>query len=336
MTESTLNRLTAFLAPPSVRRIVSQAARHRFLECMNRGDIILLNLNPGHTMSEQNARLLGTLFVNALFANARTRGVGKRPFYLVVDEAYRYLTEDVEKILDEGRKYGLHLVLAHQRIGQLEAAGENILSAVMGMARTKIVFGGLTPEEAEIMESFLYMGTYDLQRVKPELTTPVTTRHEVVWLRNPAARTATSYGVERKRQRDVRARASSFGHQRRRRQLHVSNDGRNRVHQRARATIPTMRTRKPPTPRVAHRTALSLGQLIIASAQPVGIGSRASTGRSHGTATSHSHERERKPGLRSDVAGGDRGAGDADLFAAGAALREGGEHPQSASSATPS
>lgn len=184
MTESTLNRLTAFLAPPSVRRIVSQANGIDFLECMNAGEIILLNLNPGHGMSEQNARLLGTLFVNALFAQARTRGTGKRPFYLVVDEAYRYLTEDVEKILDEGRKYGLHLVLAHQRIGQLEAAGDNIKSAVMGMARTKIVFGGLTPEEAEIMEGFLYMGSYDLQRVKPRLTTPVTAGHEIVWLRN--------------------------------------------------------------------------------------------------------------------------------------------------------
>jgi Type IV secretion-system coupling protein DNA-binding domain len=195
MTESTLNRLTAFLAPPTVRRIVSQQSGIDFLKCMNDGDIVLLNLNPGHTMSEQNARLLGTLFVNALFASARTRGTGKRPFYLIVDEAYRYLTEDVEKILDEGRKFGLHLILSHQRIGQLEAAGENILSAVMGMARTKIVFGGLTPEEAEMMESYLYMGTYDLQRVKSRITNPVTVRHELMLLANRSRASGTSFGT---------------------------------------------------------------------------------------------------------------------------------------------
>jgi Type IV secretion-system coupling protein DNA-binding domain len=195
MTESTLNRLTAFLAPPTVRRIVSQQTGIDFLKCMNDGDIVLLNLNPGHTMSEQNARLLGTLFVNALFANARMRGTGKRPFYLIVDEAYRYLTEDVEKILDEGRKFGLHLILAHQRIGQLEAAGENILSAVMGMARTKIVFGGLTPEEAEMVESYLFMGTYDLQRVKARITNPVTVRHELMLLANRSRSLGTSFGT---------------------------------------------------------------------------------------------------------------------------------------------
>jgi hypothetical protein len=183
-TESTLNRFSAFIAPPLVRRIVGQSHGIDFRRVMDRGDIVLLNLNPGAGMSEQNAKLLGTLFVNSLFAAARLRPEGSRPFYVYIDECYRYLTADVERILDEGRKYGIHLILAHQRIGQLEAAGEHIFSAVMTNARTKLVFGGLTPDDAALLEPFLYMGTYDLERVKERLKTPVTVRHDIVWLDN--------------------------------------------------------------------------------------------------------------------------------------------------------
>jgi len=183
-TESTLNRFSAFIAPPLVRRIVGQSRGIDFRRVMDDREIVLLNLNPGAGMSEQNAKLLGTLFVNSLFAAARLRPEGSPPFYVYIDECYRFLTADVERILDEGRKYGIHLILMHQRIGQLAAAGDHILSAVMTNARTKLVFGGLTPEEAEILEPFLYMGTYDLERVKRRLTTPVTVGHDLVWLRN--------------------------------------------------------------------------------------------------------------------------------------------------------
>ena len=44
------------------------------------------------------------------------------------------------------------------------------------MARTKIVFGGLTPEEAAEMEGYLFMGTYDMERVKTSITSPVARR----------------------------------------------------------------------------------------------------------------------------------------------------------------
>jgi hypothetical protein len=183
-TESTLNRFSAFIAPPLVRRIVGQTQGIDFRQVMDRSEIMLLNLNPGAGMSEQNAKLLGTLFVNALFAAARLRPDGSRPYYVYIDECYRFLTTDVERILDEGRKYGIHLILAHQRLGQLEAAGENIYSAVMTNARTKLVFGGLTPEDAAVLECYLFMGTYDLEKTKTRITTPVTVRHDLVWLDN--------------------------------------------------------------------------------------------------------------------------------------------------------
>ncbi len=194
LTESTMNRLAAFLDARLVRQIVGQAHGVDFREVMDKGEVMLVNLNPGDGLSESNARLLGTLFINSLFANARTRPVGSRPHYVYIDECYRYLTTDVERILDEGRKYGIHLILSHQRLGQLEQAGESIKNAVMSNARTKIVFGGLTPEEATEIEGYLFMGTYDLQRVKQSLTSPVVIGHQRALLRNETESQAESFG----------------------------------------------------------------------------------------------------------------------------------------------
>ena len=194
LTESTMNRMAAFLDARLIRQIVGQSKGVDFREVMDNGEIMLVNLNPGESLSESNSRLLGALLVNSLFANARTRPQGARPHYVYIDECYRYLTGDVERILDEGRKFGIHLVLAHQRLGQLREAGETIKNAVMSMARTKIVFGGLTPEEAAEMEGYLFMGTYDLQRMKRSITSPAVIGHEQVVMRNGSQSRAESWG----------------------------------------------------------------------------------------------------------------------------------------------
>ena len=59
-----------------------------------------------------------------------------------------FINEDVARILDEGRKFGLHLILAHQHLAQLKKAGEDIYHSVMTDAKTKIIFGGLSAEDA--------------------------------------------------------------------------------------------------------------------------------------------------------------------------------------------
>jgi hypothetical protein len=106
------------------------------------------------------------LIVNDLFLKARGRSAGSRPFYLYIDECARYVNEDIARILDEARKFGLHLILAHQHLAQLRRAGEDVYSAVMTNAQTKVVFGGLSPEDAGIMARQIFMGEYDLEAVK--------------------------------------------------------------------------------------------------------------------------------------------------------------------------
>ena len=41
------------------------------------------------------------------------------PTYLFIDEFQNFLSEDIEKALTQLRKYGLHLILANQYVGQI-------------------------------------------------------------------------------------------------------------------------------------------------------------------------------------------------------------------------
>ena len=134
---SSINRMMEFLASPIIRNVVGQIERTiDFRKIMDEGWVLLVNLASSDKVSDDNARLLGTLIVNDLFMRAKGRPKGSRPFYLYIDECARYINEDIGRILDEGRKFGLHLILAHQHLSQLKEAGESVYRAVMQNART--------------------------------------------------------------------------------------------------------------------------------------------------------------------------------------------------------
>lgn len=179
---STMNRLLEFLASERIRRILGQReGTIRLREVMDQGGMLLVNLSSGRALSEANASLLGALLVNDFFLKARGRPKGSRPFYLYIDECHRFVSEEVGRILDEGRQFGLHLILAHQHLAQLQNAGEAVYGAILTDARTKVVFGGLAPEEAEILADFLYMGELDFEEAKTSLNKPVVVGHETRW-----------------------------------------------------------------------------------------------------------------------------------------------------------
>ncbi|HTT98823.1 MAG TPA: hypothetical protein VMF58_12290 [Rhizomicrobium sp.] len=184
--ESTHTRLSKFLMAPAMRLMVGQREHTlHFREAMDRGDIVLIDLGAREAFSYENARVLGTLLINDLFLSALGRDERisqRRPFTLYVDEAYDFLSGDIERILDQTRKFGLHAVLAHQRIGQLKKRGEGIYNAVMGGTQTKIVLGGLSDDDAGIMAREIMRGDIDLTTPKPGITMPVVVDEVPFWL----------------------------------------------------------------------------------------------------------------------------------------------------------
>ena len=171
---STNNRILEFLSSKRIRRIIGQTQHTlNFREMMDDGKIILINLAAsGSKLSDDNSRLLGTLIVNDLFLHARSRKPGSRPFYVYIDECSQYINNTIGRILDEGRKFGLHLILAHQHLAQLKEAGEKVYSSVMTNARSKVIFGGLTAEDARVLVDNVFLGELDLQEGKPAFYRP--------------------------------------------------------------------------------------------------------------------------------------------------------------------
>jgi hypothetical protein len=155
------NRLVKFLASDAIRLMFS-TTRDRgdrtldFLEIMDRGDILLVDLQRGDAISGPNCKLLGTIIVRYLFELMASRkelplpkGERYHPFMVYIDEAHEYLSGDVQKLLTEARKYRLGLTLAHQFVYQLEEAGEAIYHAVQSCTHSKVVFTIQSAQEAQ-------------------------------------------------------------------------------------------------------------------------------------------------------------------------------------------
>jgi len=151
--ESMENRLEMF-SHPQVRRILGLRENCiKLREIINGQEILMVNLQPSPVISDENNRVIGTLLVNELWQifRERTKSDKRYPYYLIVDECQKYLTPDIAAMLDEAAKYGLHLMLFHQREAQLD---KNLSSALQN-AQTKFIFS--TEDEPKKQRHFRFI-----------------------------------------------------------------------------------------------------------------------------------------------------------------------------------
>ena len=118
-------------------------------EIIEDGSFLLVNLAPSDYLSHENAAVFGALLVNEFFECAMRRDTkhgDPKPYYLYLDEFQNFISPAIAGMLDQIRKFGIFLTLAHQRFGQLD---EDIIDAVLTNCKIKAVFGGLRAESAE-------------------------------------------------------------------------------------------------------------------------------------------------------------------------------------------
>ena len=196
---STRRRLLRFLGAPVVRRIVGQqACVLDARRVMDEGDILIVNLAQRGGLSATSGRLLGALLASEFYLAALGRSAEnakRHPFYLYIDECYDFLTGDIERMLDQTRKFGLHLILAHHRLAQLKQRSEAIYSGVMAGAQTKVVFGGLMDEDADIIAREIMRNSFNLERSKHSLDKPVVVGDELIWLESHGTSESTAHSV---------------------------------------------------------------------------------------------------------------------------------------------
>ncbi|RMD77169.1 hypothetical protein D6810_01780 [Candidatus Dojkabacteria bacterium] len=140
-----VSKLGRFLTNVYLRPIIAQQkSTLNFREIMDNKKILIAKLSKGR-IGELNANLLGMILIGKLLVGALERDEipekDRVPFYLYIDEFQNFLTDGIQIILSEARKYKLSLTLAHQFLGQLVRKGGDtkIRDAIFGNVGNKII-----------------------------------------------------------------------------------------------------------------------------------------------------------------------------------------------------
>lgn len=138
-----LNKVGQFITSPTIRDIISHPkSTVDFEDMMNSGKIIILNLPQGK-IGEDNAALLGAMFISqiqiAAMNRANIKEEERKEFFLYVDEFQNFATTSFVKILSEARKYKLGLILANQYIAQLPEEIQNAIFGNVGTVMSYVV-----------------------------------------------------------------------------------------------------------------------------------------------------------------------------------------------------
>jgi len=145
-----------FVTNTMMRNIIGQSkSSFDFAEAMNSNKILLMNLSKG-TTGDINSKLLGLIIVQkiqmaALRRQKESKGA-RKDFFLYIDEFQNYITDSIETILSEARKYRLGLIMAHQYIKQLEGddGKSKVKDAVFGNVGTMMAYK-IGAQDAEYM-----------------------------------------------------------------------------------------------------------------------------------------------------------------------------------------
>jgi hypothetical protein len=164
-TLSAKNRLFRLITSTTLMRFLGVRQTIDLFEAIEKQKVILVNLAQSDHLSRENARVFGSLLVNQFFEAALRRNPNDnpKPYYLYLDEFQNFVSIDLANMLDEIRKFGMFLVLSHQRFGQLD---DDIEDAILTNCRIKTVFGGLRVEDAKRMAEELFIGKLDPKKIK--------------------------------------------------------------------------------------------------------------------------------------------------------------------------
>lgn len=135
-----------FITNTMMRNILGQTkSAFDFMDVMQSKKILLMNLSKGE-VGDINSKLLGLMIVSKLqMAALRRQRIPEKErtdFFMYIDEFQNYITDSIESILSEARKYRLSLNMAHQYIAQLEGQDgkSKVKDAVFGNVGTMMCY----------------------------------------------------------------------------------------------------------------------------------------------------------------------------------------------------
>jgi hypothetical protein len=147
MVLSTENRLGRLLSSRGILRFIGHRNGNLDIaRVIEEGTIVLVNLGFSPYLDREAARTFATLLLDDFFDCAMYRARNPKPYFLLLDEAYNYISRDTGRMLDEVIKTGLRATLVHHHSGQIR--DPHIAGSLKTNARIKVVFGGIPYEDA--------------------------------------------------------------------------------------------------------------------------------------------------------------------------------------------
>lgn len=127
-------KLQAFLNYPAFYNMVIGKSTIDVGKAINSGKVLIFNLSQRHFGSDAS-KAFGRFVISLIKSHVITRAQYRKPTYLFIDECQNFVSPSIQSILEEARKYGLHLVMANQSIERLG----NIESVVLANTAVKLV-----------------------------------------------------------------------------------------------------------------------------------------------------------------------------------------------------
>ena len=134
------SKLYGLLSTAGFAKVMIGQSTINLQEAMDSGKIIIINLSKGE-LGDEASQALGCFIIALLraitFKRAQIPEHHRKPCFLFIDEMQNYVSQSMDVILSESRKYGLHLILVHQYLTQVES--KRLKDAILANTAIKIV-----------------------------------------------------------------------------------------------------------------------------------------------------------------------------------------------------
>lgn len=164
-------RLLNLIGEPAFRKVLVGKSTVNLEKEINKGSVIICNLSKAR-MGKDVAPAFGKLLVALIQGYVRKRQDIPKEFrketFCIIDEFQNFVTESIDEIMAESRKYGLHMFLSHQVLGQnmttqmkriisgntaIKMAGDNEPDSLESMAKQ---MGSLTAKDFDRLKPYSF------------------------------------------------------------------------------------------------------------------------------------------------------------------------------------
>ncbi len=190
--EQILNRLDGIISNPTFSRIFSSPENKiDFFDIIQSGKILLVKTSKNFLGVEHSAifgRFIIAMVLQAALRREKIPKDKRTPWYLYIDEAWEYFDDKVDNLLNQARKYGVPMVIAHQNLAQMTP---KLQASAHSSTSIKIV-GGLNSNDVRTFAGEMKCDKSELDAIKKTDTYA----EWMCYVRNYDRRAVTcSYGV---------------------------------------------------------------------------------------------------------------------------------------------